>query len=235
LTTPDRPPGAEAGARDSAAGGEREAPGVQEFVPEAIRLTEFPILRFHGYRAIGQAAPPIREAAQEMITAAERLIDPRVVFLRRGIERVDRETLALAGGPTFRGSCFATHLSHAHEVVCFVATLGPALDERAEALADAGDLLEAVFLEAAGWLAIEKMLRAFRGHLAAQARPARQRLSPRLGPGFLDWALTEQRALFSAFGGAPLPVSVSEYSVMTPKKSISGLFGFLPAGSTPPP
>ena len=206
---------------------------AQEFVPGPVELTVFPILRFQGYRTIEQVAPPIREAAQDMIAVADSLVDPRVVFVRGGIDRVDRDTLTLAGGPTFHGRCFTTHLSHAREAVCFVATLGPALDERVIALADAGDLLEAVFLEAAGWLAIERVLRAFRVHLGAEAHPARQRLSPRLGPGFLDWALTEQQAFFSVFRGARLPVSVSEYSVMTPKKSISGLFGLLPAGSTP--
>jgi hypothetical protein len=210
--------------------GREGVPAAQEFVPGTIKLTAFPILRLQGYRSVGQVGPPIREVAQEMIAVAERLVDPRVVFVRRAIERVDDDALTLADGPTFHGRCFITHLSRAREVVCFVATLGPALDERATALADAGDLLEAVFLEGAGWLAIEKVLRAFRAHLGAHVQSARQRLSPRLGPGFLDWALTEQQALFSAFRGAPLPVSVSEYSVMTPKKSISGLFGLLPSG-----
>jgi hypothetical protein len=202
---------------------------AQEFVPEPIRLTVFPVLRFQGYRTIEQPAAPIRDAAQAMIEAAEKLIDPRVAFITRDVERLGAESLTLSSGPTFHGRCFATHLPRARQVVCFVATLGPALDERVTGLADADDLLEAVFLEAAGWLAIEKLLRAFRGSLGARVRP-RQRLSPRLGPGFLDWPLTEQPALFSSFGDAPLPVSVSEYCVMTPKKSISGIFGLLPAG-----
>jgi hypothetical protein len=202
---------------------------VEAFVPDPIGLTVFPILRFQGYRTLEQVGAPIRQVAQEMITVAERLIDPRVAFVRRSIERVDPETLTLVDGPTFRGRCFAMHLSPARDAVCFVGTLGPALDDRATALADAGDLLEALFLEAAGWLAIEKMLRAFRVHLGARAQPTRQRLSPRLGPGFMDWSLAEQPALFSVFGDAPLPVAVSEYCVMTPKKSVSGLFGLLPA------
>ena len=40
---------------------------------------------------------------------------------------------------------------------------------------------------------------------------------------------TEQPKLFSVFEGAPLPVTLSEYCVVTPKKSISGLFGLIPA------
>jgi len=202
---------------------------AQEFVPGPIRLRVAPILRFQGYRNIERVARPIREAAEEMVAIAEQLVDPRIVFVRRLIERVDGEMLALREGPTFRGRCFGTHLSQAREAVCFLATIGPALDERVAGLADAGDLLEALFLDAAGWLAIEGALRAFRVDLAWRVHRDGLRLSPRLGPGFLDWSLTEQVQFFSAFHGVSVPVTVSEYCVMTPKKSISGLFGLIRA------
>jgi hypothetical protein len=202
---------------------------VQEFMPEPIRLKAAPILRFHGYRNLERVAPAIVEVAQAMVAIAEKLVDPRAVFVRRPIERVGGETLELEDGPTFHGRCFAKHLSSSRETVCFLVTMGSALDDRVTELADAGDLLEAVFLEAAGWLAIEGTLRAFRAHLGARLREERLRLSPRLAPGFLDWSLTEQLAFFSAFDDAPLPVSVNEYCVMSPKKSISGLFGLLPS------
>jgi hypothetical protein len=200
---------------------------VQGFLPEPLSLAVLPILRFHGYRAIERVAPPILEAAQKMIATAEALVAPQVVFVYRPIEHMDGERLTLRDGPTFHGRCFATHLAGSREALCFLVTMGPALDERVGELADDGDLLEALFLESAGWLAIEKTLRAFRAHLRVRFRPVRLRLSPRLGPGFLDWPLTEQLPFFSVFRDAPLPVSVNEYCVMSPKKSISGLFGLL--------
>ena len=76
--------------------------------------------------------------------------------------------------------------------------------------------------------AIEDALRAFRLHLRDRVRSLRLRLSPRLGPGYLDWPLEEQARLFGLFAGESIPVTLSEYCVMTPKKSISGLFGLLP-------
>ena len=96
-------------------------------------------------------------------------------------------------------------------------------------MAETDELLEALFVETAGWLAIEDALRKFRGHLTARLRPKGLRLSPRLGPGYVDWPLTEQAEFFPMFRGTSLPVSLSEYCVMTPKKSISGLFGLIPA------
>jgi hypothetical protein len=135
----------------------------------------------------------------------------------------------LLDGPTFSGRCFGAHLTQASDAVCFVLTLGPAVDERIGEMASGDELLEALFLETAGWLAVEDAVRKFRGHLNARLRPKRLRLTPRLGPGYVDWPLTEQPKLFSVFEGAPLPVALSEYCVMTPKKSISGLFGLIPA------
>ncbi|MBI4637038.1 MAG: hypothetical protein HY727_11880 [Candidatus Rokubacteria bacterium] len=202
----------------------------EEFVPSGIRLRLGPILRFQRYRSVEAVAPPILEVAQEMTTLAEKLVDPRVVWLRRPIARVGGDSLTLENGPTFGGRCFSTHLAMAGEAVCFVATIGPALDARAAELTDGNDLLEALFLDTAGWLAIEETLRVFRARLRARVRGEGLRLSPRLGPGYLDWPLGEQASFFPLFDGTPLPVGLSEYCVMTPKKSISGLFGLTPAG-----
>ena len=200
----------------------------EEFVPPPLSLRLEPILRFQRYRTVEQVAVPILEVAREMIALAEKLIDPRFVFATRSIERVTPEDLALRGGPSFNGRCFCTHLSRAREAVCFVMTLGPTLEERISEMADGDELLEALFLDSAGWLAIEEAVRAFRSHIAARKRGETRRLSPRLAPGYLDWPLTEQAQLFSVFDGIPLPVRLSDYSVMTPKKSLSGLFGVIP-------
>jgi hypothetical protein len=201
---------------------------VEEFRPQPLPLRLPPVLRFHRYRDLSQVAPPILDVAKEMVTLAERLIDPRVAFTRWPVARVHDTGLALGGGPSFEGRCFAAHLAGAGEAVAFVATIGPALDERTMALSDAGDLLEALFLDTAGWLAIEDAVRSFRAHVREMARRSGARLSPRLAPGYLDWPLTEQAAFFSLFAGAPLPVALSEHCVMTPRKSVSGLFGLLP-------
>ncbi len=199
----------------------------EEFVPPPLRLRLDPILRFQRYRTVEQVAAPILEVARDMISLAEKLVDPRVVFVTQAIERVTPEGMTLRGGPHFSGRSFGTHLSRARAAVGFVMTLGPALDERIAEMAEGDELLEALFLDSAGWLAIEEAVRAFRAHVAARDRDT-LRLSPRLAPGYLDWPLTEQAQLFSMFDGIPLPVCLSDYSVMTPKKSLSGLFGVIP-------
>lgn len=200
----------------------------ETYLPPRPQLGLEPILRFQRYRDLSQVAAPIREAAEAMTALAMKLAEPQVVFLRRAIDRVDTDSVTLADRPPFHGRCFPTHIASAREVVCFIVTIGPALDMRATEMADGNELLEALFLDTAGWLAIEDAVRAFRSHLRGGVRSRRLRLSPRLGPGYLDWPLEEQALLFELFAGESLPVTLSEYCVMTPKKSISGLFGLLP-------
>jgi hypothetical protein len=201
---------------------------AERFVPGPPTLRLEPILRCLRYRDLDRVAPAIRDVATDMLRLVETLAAPEVVFLTKPIDRVGPDTLRLVDGPTFHGRSFATHLAAAADVVCFLCTIGPAVDQRASELAETDALLEALFVETAGWLAIEDALRKFRGHLTARARPKGLRLSPRLGPGYVDWPLTEQSAFFPMFAGTALPVSLSEYCVMTPKKSVSGLFGLVP-------
>jgi hypothetical protein len=201
---------------------------AERFVPTRPKLKLEPVLRFQRYRDLSSVAPAIRDVARDMKHLVEELAVPDVRFARKAIDFLDERAVQLLDGPAFRGRCFNTHLADATDVVCFVCTIGPAVDERAAQMMEADELLEALFLETAGWLAIEDALRKFRARLAADLRPKRQRLSPRLAPGFMDWPLTEQPDLFSVFTGSQLPVKLSEYCVMTPKKSVSGLFGLVP-------
>jgi len=200
---------------------------AESFVPPPPWLRLEPILRFHGYRDLDRVRAPIREAAEAMIPLAAKLVEPQVVFLTKDVDRVGPDTLALVDGPVFHGRCLGTHLASARSVAYFILTIGAHLEGCVAEMADRDELLEALFLDAAGWLAVEEALRAFRGHLRALVHGAGVRLSPRLGPGYLDWPLAEQALLFRLFDGETLPVALNEYCVMSPGKSISGSFGIV--------
>jgi hypothetical protein len=101
-------------------------------------------------------------------------------------------------------------------------------------LADAGDLLEAVLLETAGWLCIEDATRQFRAHLRETSLRRERRITSRLGPGYsykvggemCTWSLEEQATLFAMLGESlRLPVSLMPSCAMLPKLSRSGMYG----------
>jgi hypothetical protein len=182
-----------------------------------LRLSVRPerVLRAH-YPAYAAVAPEVRATAEGMAAHALEVAAP-VAWLRQ----VPMDVVAGMAIPGSLRGCFAAQL--------FMVTLGPRLDERVSELFEAMDGLEGLFLDTAGWLALQSGLGDLRRRLGAQARSAGCRLTRRAGPGYLDWPIGEQRALVDALAeGAALPgIEVLESGAILPEKTITGLFGMV--------
>lgn len=216
---------------------------VLGYTPAAPRVDAERVLRLQGYSDMARVRPPILRAARGAAQAAMDVAAPSVAYRRVPIVDLDRDTLTLTGAVRLHCGAFAVTLAGCTDVIAFVLTLGPAIDERARQLADHDDLLGALLLESAAWLAVEDATRQFRDHLRGEASARGERITSRLGPGYsyrverqrVAWALAEQPLLFSLFGDAPLPVTLMESCAMLPKMSRSGLFGIRErAGSDTP-
>ena len=175
------------------------------------------VLRAH-YPARVAIAPEVRATAEAMASHALEIAAP-VAWLRQ----VPIEALAVTGAAVanaLRG-CFAADL--------FVVTLGSRLDQRVTELFEAMDGLEGLFLDTAGWLALQSALGAVRVRLATRARAGGCRLTRRAGPGYLDWPIEEQPALVGALAsGATLPgIEVLESGAILPEKTLTGLYGVM--------
>ena len=210
-----------------------------------LPVTDLPVevvLRMQGYKDPARVRPRIREIAARMAAEAEALAAPVAWTRRVAIVGCDAGTLRLdphgaapqgtaphgATAQVFRCGEFGRRLGGCRAAVVFVVTLGDAIDEAADALQRDEDMVGALFLEMAGWLAIERATKALTERLAAQARAEGCRLSRRMAPGYGDWALEEQAGLFALFEGSALPVRLLESCAMLPRKSRSGLWGLRP-------
>lgn len=207
------------------------------FTPSDVRVRVEPMLRIQGYTDLDRVRPKIRHVAQEMAALAERSFQPQAQFRRLRVEACADGVLQLETGTGFRSDAFAHFLSDSSEVVVFVLTVGAELDRVSQSAMDNEQLLEAVFLEAAGWLGIEAVTKQFNAHLRHLAAAQGFRLTRRISPGYSfkvggqmhEWSLYQQVALFALFAGADPPVSVLESGAMLPKMSRSGLYGLRPA------
>ncbi len=189
------------------------------------------ILRLQKYRDPASAPVPIREAAEAAAADAGRLVAPEAMCWRGPVTAVDEGgAVVLAGTHRFTSLALARLLAPATEAIVVVLTLGEALERRAAALFDEHLPLESVLLDTAGWGAIELLIREVRRRLVERERPAGRRVTHRLAPGYRDWPVEEQAALLGVFGETPLPVRVTEAAWLVPVKSISALFGVVPAG-----
>ncbi len=211
------------------------APGdarTGHFRTEITALPVDPLLRMQGYRDLARVRPRIRDIAAKAAGVAQTLAAPEACYRRVAIRSCTAEALELANGSevgaTFHSARFAKVFAGCGEVMAFVLTLGSALDAETERLTARDDIVDALFLEMAGWLAVEQATKALALHFADEVREERLGPTRRLGPGYVDWPLEEQAELFALFGDAALPVQLMESCAMLPRKSRSGLYGLRP-------
>jgi len=191
---------------------------------DEITIRAESILRVHGYKKPEATPATIRELAFTIANNTEGLFTPSVRHQEHAIESCSEGILRLANGVELRCGDFGA-LVDCTSAVAFVLTIGDGVDQKVHNHAAAGDVVEALFLETAAWLAIEAATRKFVLSLRDKATRRGLGLTRRFAPGYSDWALSEQRYLFSLLSGTQLPVQLLESGAMLPKMSRSGLYG----------
>lgn len=194
------------------------------------------MLRIQRYTDLDRVRPAIRRAAEAAARTAEDLAEQQVCYRKLDIVSCADGELMLETGAIFRCEAFDRLLANAQQVVVFVLTVGKTLDSEVIERLETDDLLEALFLETAGWLCIEDATRKFVEHLRGRAAKQALRLTRRLGPGYTyktdtgecEWPLSDQRVLFDVFEPVQTPVALLESSAMLPKMSRSGMVGLRP-------
>jgi len=189
------------------------------------------VLRLAGHRPPAPATAPIRDAARRMAEHAAALVAIEAWWRAVRVSEASETGVRLEGSSRFSGRAVGAHLAGCRLAVAFVLTIGPALEAEVTALDQAREPLDALFLDTAGWGAIEDAVRRLRLDLRARARLQGGRLSHRLAPGYADWPLQEQSTLLRLLGPGPLPVRLTEHGVLVPFKSITGLFSLRTGGT----
>ena len=201
----------------------------QRFVPGEIQIPVKPLLRIHGYRDIPAVRADVRNIAETMAACAQDLLAIEAYYRRLRIASSRDGEVVLETGTRFRSAALGQTLEGCQEIFVFVLTLGPRLDEKTQALLQDINVVEALFLETAGWLGVERATKALAQHLWEQVTDSGLGLSRRLAPGYADWRLEDQGALFALFDALALPVRLLESYAMMPKNSRSGVYGLRPS------
>ncbi len=153
----------------------------------------------------GKQGARIGKAMAEAFVQAERLIEPRGVYV-------------MAAGRDLPGSTIFESLARMAFCVC---TIGPALENRVSELSAGGDLLDAVILDSVGSAAAEAVARHMDEAIKAAASKEGLKTSCRASPGYGDWDVGEQVSFFTLVDGARIGVTLSEGGMMIPRKSVS--------------
>ena len=199
------------------------------FTPVLDAINPDTILRIHGYKKPDEVRAVIRETAQRMLLEGMALFEPVVHYRKIAIQSLDGSRLSLNGdGTMLENPEFQTILAACTDVMVFLLTLGEKPDNRSSKLQQSDNLLEAVFLESASWLAIECTTRLFVNEIRRNAKTNDYRITRRLAPGYGDWPLTDQRSIFRLFASRKINIRLLEGDCMQPKMSRSGMYGIGP-------
>jgi len=203
---------------------------VQRWSPAAPVVPADLILRLQKYRDLARVPRAVRHIADAVAAEASRLLAPEAVLWRGPVTEVDPAgDVTIADAHHFHSRALARLLAPAAEAYVVVLTLGEGIEERASSMLQERLLVEGLLMDTAAWAAIELLNRDVRRLLIDRERSGGRRVTHRLGPGHRDWSVTEQGALLRVFGEAPLPVRVNESACMLPSKSVSGVYGVVPA------
>lgn len=124
-------------------------------------------------------------------------------------------------GVRFRSRVLRKNLEGVGRLFPYVATIGPALEEKADKV---NDLLEKYYLDVIGNIALIQARKYLEETL--RSRFALNGLSF-MSPGSLrDWPIEQQKALFSFLDGVEhaIGVKLTETCIMVPMKSVSGIY-----------
>ena len=157
---------------------------------------------------------------QTLIDEAQSLISSKAVYKVCYIEKKHADAVTI-DGTCLKSRVLLKNLNNVERVFPYVVTIGKSLEEKMQVCTD---LLKKYYLDTIGNVALNSTRNYLKDHL--RSRYALDGISY-MSPGSLkDWAIEEQRSLFSILGDVETSIGVklNEMLVMIPNKSLSGIY-----------
>lgn len=193
-----------------------------------LGLTTEDILSEMGYGKV-QPDEELRQHVAELLDEISRVSRPScelalypVTVLDDGLLVGDAwlgDVVKLATGETI-----ASLMQGISQVAIFVATAGGDFEAYQHRIKERDDIIQTFIADTIGSAIAERAGDRAERHLEQVIGPALQH-THRFSPGYCGWRLAEQSHIFSLLEPDPCGITLSDVSLMTPIKSISGFIG----------
>ncbi len=182
-----------------------------------------------GYPA-GGLPEVVREAIEAVEAHGEALWSIEGGCVLCADARVARETHRLeAGGLVFEvGKIVGGQLARSREVAVFLCTAGKGIEDLSRELMAGGDPFTGFVADTLGSLVVEAAVDRLQDALERQVAARGQRITNRYSPGYCEWHVSEQQKLFRLLPPGYCGVTLTDTSLMSPIKSVSGFIGVGP-------
>lgn len=182
------------------------------------------VLRGQGI-APDRARPRVVAAARGVLDEAQALLAPAALYVTLPVRDFRHRQVTLDGGAVFTGPLVARALAGATQVYLIVCTIGPAMEERMDALFAAGDPVRAMALDGAGTAALGEVSGTVVARLRAEASAHGLGSGMRASPGQEGWPIEQQRVFFGLIPAQEIGVRLTKSCLMLPRKTVSFVIG----------
>lgn len=183
-------------------------------------------------QAIRGRSPRLVETAERALEEGRALLAPKTLYRQLDVEKLRHERLVLEDGLSLSGELVSNHLGPATQVVLILCTVGEALERHASQIS-ADDIVYGLALDGVGSAAVESLANAACKYFEDQAEELELQSSIPISPGMLGWQVDKgQPEIFSILEPEQIDVSLSEYGLMRPRKSLTMVLGFGPTMQT---
>lgn len=136
---------------------------------------------------------------------------------------VSRETVQINHQTFSPSKIVATQFKSATSLCVFICTAGEGISNYSKRLANEGDLLLSYIFDVLGSVTVEKAMNKIQKELELDMLEKTLGISDRFSPGYCDWSVSEQQKLFSLLPSGFCGITLSDSSLMSPIKSVSGI------------
>lgn len=175
---------------------------------------------------------------RQLITQAQELIEPAILYETFTLREVTQEAVVLDGGYTFHGNLLADRFGPVSEVALALCTIGGALEEQVSIYRQEGDGTRAVLLDGIGTTALGELADKAHELIGKIASDRGWKASAPFQPGQIDWPLEDQTVFFDLLPAEKLGLRLDSNHLMIPSKSASMAIGLgeemLPLAMEPP-
>lgn len=123
------------------------------------------------------------------------------------------------------GKRIASYMKEASALAVFVCTAGSLFTDLANEYLKQGDLPEAFIADAIGSVTVENTMDRIQQALETEMDLQGMKISNRYSPGYCEWHVSGQQALFSLIDDNHTGVTLTASCLMQPIKSVSGIIG----------
>lgn len=187
------------------------------------------LVRLLGSRKGRKFSPSLKKKVTRLKDKTRLLIKPRLHFKKHKIQTISPGVVQLESDHRLKSSKLSRTMRGSQEIVCFVGTIGKAIEKEINKLMNQKRLSEAYVLDAMGSVMVEDLVEQFQSQLHKHYKAQNKAVSLPFSPGYCDWPVTEQKKLFQLMEPQQVGVELTDTCLMKPRKSISGVVGLFSA------